>query len=189
MTAIESPSRQQRNVQVHVSLWRDSSFVPGVQRRARNACLSRRLRERAATPSTVSRAVLEDLWHLTALKRGWDSYDGLPTTRESISTAFTFLTVVMSPDTPPPSLVPLNDGGVQIEWHQNGIDIEASFPAEDEAELFMRDIRVGNMNTKSLDPGLIWKWRGSSLRGSEARLGAVRGRQCRPYQIRRSVDP
>jgi hypothetical protein len=30
----------------------------------------------------------------------------------------------MRPMTPCPQLVPLADGGVQIEWHQKGIDIE-----------------------------------------------------------------
>jgi hypothetical protein len=38
-----------------------------------------------------------------------------------------------------PSVVPISSGGVQFEWHQNGLDIELLVAAPYECELFVYD--------------------------------------------------
>lgn len=35
--------------------------------------------------------------------------------------------VMDNDDAPPPSVVPLNDGGVQVEWHRHGRNLEKQF--------------------------------------------------------------
>jgi len=49
---------------------------------------------------------------LKELMPGWDGYDGKPTTKEAIDTA-TYMTVC-----------PHSNGGLQIEMHAGGVDIE-----------------------------------------------------------------
>jgi hypothetical protein len=41
------------------------------------------------------------------------------------------LVEVMDNDAPAPSVVPLSDGGVQLEWHRRGRNLEIEFPADE----------------------------------------------------------
>jgi hypothetical protein len=43
--------------------------------------------------------------------------------------ALTVLVEVMENDAPAPSVVPLDDGGIQVEWHRRGRNLEIEFPA------------------------------------------------------------
>ena len=53
--------------------------------------------------------------------------------------ALTVLTQVMLPRTPIPQIVPSPGGGVQIEWHTKGIDLEFHIAAPYEGELWFED--------------------------------------------------
>lgn len=64
---------------------------------------------------------------LTALARGWDSYDATPVEADLALQAVEFLLNVALPHVPPPAIVPLSDGGIQLEWHHGGVDLEISF--------------------------------------------------------------
>jgi len=88
--------------------------------------------------------IMQGLLETTALRLNWDSYGGLPTSMASISTAFGFLSQVMDGDTPLPSIVPLSDGGVQLEWHRGEVDIEVTFPVTDAPEVYLYDTVTGN---------------------------------------------
>ena len=46
--------------------------------------------------------------------------------------SFSLLRLVMQPNSPSPSVVPLADGGVQLEWHRNKQDLEIVFPREED---------------------------------------------------------
>ena len=46
---------------------------------------------------------------------------------------------MMGPAIPSPYLVPVADGGIQIEWHQNRFDIELYIAAPYECELSVHD--------------------------------------------------
>jgi hypothetical protein len=61
---------------------------------------------------------------LAALEPGWDGDSALPPTRQAALAALNGLFEVMWPDSPAPSVVPMYDGGVQLEWHGPGLDIE-----------------------------------------------------------------
>jgi hypothetical protein len=62
----------------------------------------------------MSAPLLCDDWvqRLTSLKPGWDSYDAKPPTQEACATLLGF------------AVVPCNDGGIQLEVHRDGLDIE-----------------------------------------------------------------
>lgn len=85
----------------------------------------------------------EELWQLTQLPRDWDSYDGLPMTPAALSNAMTFLAGFVDADSAAPSVVPMSDGGVQLEWHRGDLDVEVSFPTIDEPELYIYDLTSG----------------------------------------------
>jgi len=63
---------------------------------------------------------------------------------ELVAEALMFFSTVLTPDAAPPSLAPLNDGGIQAEWHCGGLDVEVIFSADpDERGIFVRDKETG----------------------------------------------
>lgn len=61
---------------------------------------------------------------LLGLAPGWDSYSARPVDRSHVDAALQVLLLTMRRDTPAPTVVPTNRGGVQLEWHISGIDLE-----------------------------------------------------------------
>lgn len=83
---------------------------------------------RRATVSSPSELWLLELvptiGHLLELPQNWDSYGAKPIKVDFIRYALEILTVIACPNLPAPALVPTARGGVQIEWHMRGIDLE-----------------------------------------------------------------
>lgn len=61
---------------------------------------------------------------LLGLAPGWDSYSARSVDRSHVDAALRILLLTMRGDTPAPTVVPTNRGGVQLEWHTGGIDLE-----------------------------------------------------------------
>jgi len=61
---------------------------------------------------------------LLELEPNWDSYGAPPVERVHAEAILNLLTEVMEDDTPVPAVVPTSIGGVQVEWHIAGIDLE-----------------------------------------------------------------
>lgn len=76
------------------------------------------------TPDWVPSAA-NKLASIMRLSENWDSYGAKVVTIDSIFAAIHLLVSVMRQATPMPSIVPTALGGVQLEWHQFGIDLEA----------------------------------------------------------------
>ena len=68
--------------------------------------------------------LLKRLMQLLPLPQDWDSYGGLPVAPANVWAAWHVLTRLMREQLPLPALVPTRRGGVQIEWHRRGIDLE-----------------------------------------------------------------
>lgn len=66
-------------------------------------------------PDWRQRAVAE-LAQLERLTPDWDGYGGLPVARVHANRALRFLRRFMTDQSPMPEIVPLADGGVQLEW-------------------------------------------------------------------------
>lgn len=60
------------------------------------------------------------------LQVGWDSYGGAMISRAVLLAVKQWLRAVATIDTVPPSVVPLGSGGVQVEWHDRGRDLEVA---------------------------------------------------------------
>ena len=82
--------------------------------------------------------------------------------------ALTFFASALPPTTAPPSLSPLNDGGVQAEWHRGGLDVEIVFsPDESESGIFVRDKETGEEQELALDPAAFRALIGDRLRNQQ----------------------
>ncbi len=86
-------------------------------------------------------SVKSQLEQLTALPKGWDAM-GSPPVRSDIAdfALNNLLPKIMKDLTPAPSLVPVSGGGLQIEWHQNNVDIELFVSGRFETEFYFRDL-------------------------------------------------
>lgn len=67
---------------------------------------------------------IDKLTDLLALPMNWDSYEARPIDPKCALAALRLLGQVMHNDSPPPSVVPTNRGGVQLEWHSKGMGLE-----------------------------------------------------------------
>jgi len=87
-----------------------------------------------------------------------------PADPEAALEALEFLAIAAEPDTAPPLVAPLNDGGIQIEWHRGGIDVEVVFSTDpEERGIWVRDQETRVEEEGDLDPGLFRELVGNRL--------------------------
>jgi hypothetical protein len=87
----------------------------------------------------------------TRLPIGWDSYSAPPLRTDVPAYAMAALSTIMKPQTPLPQVVPTSVGGVQLEWHENKIDLELHITAPHKCEVWFRDNRDPSAEPKSFD--------------------------------------
>ena len=68
---------------------------------------------------------------------GWTS-GGKRTEREAVAAVLDLLLVILDDHTPPPSVVPTWGGGVQVEWHRNGVDFEIESDPDGVVEYYFK---------------------------------------------------
>jgi hypothetical protein len=95
--------------------------------------------------------VVRALVRLAGFSAGWDSYNAPPLRRDAGHFALEILQSVMRPRTPPPQVVPSAAGGVQLEWHEKGIDLELHIAAPYQWELWFRDLQDPTSQPLSLE--------------------------------------
>lgn len=86
---------------------------------------------------------LEALGALFELSAGWDGYDSPSVQPPYVESALDVILGVMRDDSPTPSVVPTSRGGVQIEWHTRGVDLEVEFETPSVVRAFFEDHRTG----------------------------------------------
>jgi hypothetical protein len=68
--------------------------------------------------------VVKVMGELLNLPENWDSYGACRISPAATEFALQLLPETMRVDTPVPTVVPTSSGGVQLEWHTRGIDLE-----------------------------------------------------------------
>ena len=68
-----------------------------------------------------------------------DSYGALPIEPRSAAIAFDILSESVNRGTPRPTIVPTIQGGVQLEWHTDGIDLEVKIGPGAKVHIFFED--------------------------------------------------
>jgi hypothetical protein len=75
------------------------------------------------------------------MQKGWDSYRAPPIGWDTGLFALFVLNDVMRTRTPIPQVIPSAVGGVQLEWHEKGVDLELHITAPYQCELWFQDHR------------------------------------------------
>jgi hypothetical protein len=85
-------------------------------------------REAAATAFSAVDAwpdsIGDRLFQLLRLPVGWDGHGARPPSRTIVDYACYLLARLTRPGVPPPFVAPLSSGGLQLEWHRKGWDLE-----------------------------------------------------------------
>jgi hypothetical protein len=68
--------------------------------------------------------------HLLLLSFDWDGRGAPPPEVTAIQGAFDALGLFMSDRSAPPQWTPTPKGGVQLDWHENGVDLEIEFASD-----------------------------------------------------------
>jgi hypothetical protein len=97
--------------------------------------------------------VAQRLAQLEQLRPGWDSYGGRPLNRRHSVQALNFLGQVMADGTSIPDVVPLADGGVQLEWRRPGLEVD--FVSDDESEKPLLLVSENQQTTEYTSPQAI----------------------------------
>lgn len=86
----------------------------------------------------------ERMNELLQLPRGWNSHKARPTEPRAATAALELLGRIMIPGLTPPQIVPTVHGGVQLEWHVRGLDVEIEVAPDGLFTASLDDTRVGN---------------------------------------------
>jgi hypothetical protein len=79
------------------------------------------------------------LSEFTRYSVGWDSYKAPPLRRDTAGFALSVLNSIMKTQTPLPQVAPSSVGGVQLEWHEKGVDLELHITAPYECDVWFHD--------------------------------------------------
>lgn len=72
------------------------------------------------------------LEELSLLTDNWDSYGGKPITQFALAEAELLLDALERIQAVEPFICPCSNGGLQLEWHRNGYDLEIEISPEGE---------------------------------------------------------
>jgi hypothetical protein len=109
---------------------------------ANGESITAQLTGRGSEPTSLWH-VLGSLHRLAALSPGWDSYGAKPLNPSAVRRMLNLLSLLLPDDAPEPSVVPTRDGGVQLEWHRRGIDLEVKVPASGPISYLIADAGTG----------------------------------------------
>jgi hypothetical protein len=79
------------------------------------------------------------LAHLSKLPANWDSYGAVPVSVSAIESTLKLLCEVMTDDISMLDIVPTVSGGIQIEWHIVGIDLELEISPDGKRAIYFED--------------------------------------------------
>lgn len=84
--------------------------------------------------------VLDKLQFLIDLEEWKGDHHSLRLSPEAVQLMLMFLSRTMRPGTAVPSIVPIGDGGIQIEWHRAGLDVEVEFIPGEPVEAYVHEL-------------------------------------------------
>ena len=80
---------------------------------------------------------------LQQLPRGWNSHGAEPVSDVAFGQTIAFLAGYLVPGVASPALVPTVRGGLQLEWHRQGVDIEVEVDPAGSVSWCAEDRRTG----------------------------------------------
>ena len=94
------------------------------------------------------------------LPRDWNSDNPRQIEPKSIEKILAVLLTILDSDSTPPAVVPTTRGGVQVEWHQNGIDLEIEAFNSSKLEYYFSDSNGEQDRTIEDDPAILKQFTG-----------------------------
>ena len=88
------------------------------------------------------------------LEENWNSYGGRPVDPQCAVKTIIFLLSMLDADTPMPIIVPTNRGGIQLEWHRSGVDLEIEIESISRLHVFFADEESGEESEVTLTSNL-----------------------------------
>jgi hypothetical protein len=85
-------------------------------------------------------SVGDRLAKLLKLPPDWDGHVGRPISRTIVDYACALLPRLVRPGIPPPFIAPLASGGLQLEWHRNGWDLEIEIEGAGRLYVYAREL-------------------------------------------------
>ena len=94
----------------------------------------------SSSASPWSDLVADRLVQLLRLPAGWDGHNARPISRTLVDYACHLLPRLVRPGVPAPFVAPLATGGLQLEWHRNGWDLEIEIEAPGRLYVYVREV-------------------------------------------------
>jgi hypothetical protein len=101
-----------------------------------------RVQVEGPVPAWVSQTV-EYMSKLFALPDNWDADGARRIAPSAAMSALRLVLAAAATGAPPPSLVPTVEGGLQVEWHTHGIDLEIETLGSDRFAVLYEDQQTG----------------------------------------------
>lgn len=98
--------------------------------------------------------VVAELNKIADLPSNWDSYDALPVPQRTLEHALQVIAQLMDIDTLPPQVGATVDGGVEFEWHRNGMDLEVQILAPFQVHMYFFDEELNEEREESIGANL-----------------------------------
>ena len=86
---------------------------------------------------------IEALYSKLRLPPNWDSHGALPIDEQRVADAIKVLSGTMSGNSEVPWVVPTTDGGIQLEWHREGEDLEVEISGTRTASIYFHNANTG----------------------------------------------
>ncbi|MCJ7543416.1 MAG: hypothetical protein MUP47_02440 [Phycisphaerae bacterium] len=86
------------------------------------------------------RAILPAISEIETLENNWDTYGSPPPAKELLNEVLLLL-YLTELDFPPPAVVPISGGGIQLEWLVGGRELEVEFRPSAQAVFLATDLR------------------------------------------------
>jgi hypothetical protein len=97
----------------------------------------------AEPPAAWFNNLLAEISQIGDLKENWDSYGARPIDPRCAEAAANLLWAVLDSSTPKPFVVPTSRGGIQLEWHRAGVDLELEIESPARVNVCFEDHREG----------------------------------------------
>jgi hypothetical protein len=89
------------------------------------------------------KSIRQNVANLLDLSENWDSFGASAIKLEYAESALSLLQSIMDSETLTPSIVPTSVGGLQMEWHAKGIDLEVEVESISRVNVFYEDSHRG----------------------------------------------
>ncbi len=101
-------------------------------------------------PAEIEASITE----LVNLPQGWDGYNGLPVRPEVAVHARRFMAAIGECTQLAPDVVPLSDGGLQLEWFVGGYEVEVVIAPDGTAHVYFECTKDGRIKEIPLGDSL-----------------------------------